>query len=55
MLKNDLFQEGGKEGGGEATPIKFLQFESFDMESLLLKYGNDTFTLNSFKIESPWR
>ena len=48
MAKTDHFHEGGKVGRSNATPIKFVSVDSFDLKSRSFKFGNDIF--NTFEI-----
>ena len=43
MTKSDHFHEGGKVGRSNATPIKFVFVDSYDLKSMLFKFGNDIF------------
>ena len=48
-LQNDHFQNSGDEEQSDANPTNLLSFDSFDMESLLSKSGNDMY-FTSLKI-----
>ena len=44
MAKNCQVHESGKKvGRSNATPTKFFAVDSYDLKSLSLKFGNDTF------------
>ncbi len=43
MAKNGHVHEGRKVGRSDATPIKFFSVDSYDLKSLLFKFGNDAF------------
>ena len=43
MAKNGHVHEGGKVGRSDATPTIFFSVDSYDLKSLLFKFGNDTF------------
>ena len=43
MAKNDHVHENGKVGRSNATPTIFFSVDSYDLQSLSFKFGNDTF------------
>ena len=43
MAINGYFYEGGKVGGSNATPIKFVSVDFYDLKSRSFKFGNDIF------------
>ena len=44
MKYNAYVAEGGNEEGRKATPTSISTFDSYDMKTLLLEFGNDIFT-----------
>ena len=48
MAKNGHVHEGGKVGRSNATPTIFFSVDSYDLQSLSFKFGNDTFLLFTF-------
>ena len=41
--KNDNFHEGGKVGRTNATTIKLFSVDSYDLNTMSFKFGNDIF------------